>query len=62
MAIEIPDGVEARVTTAGALVSSTVANARVATRGPQHDTAGYAGAADRVTVMVTAGAGSVTIR
>ncbi|MDP9266594.1 MAG: hypothetical protein M3O91_10830 [Chloroflexota bacterium] len=62
MTIEIPDGVEARVTTAGALMSSNVTNARVTTNGSRHDTSGYAAAADRVSVNVTTGAGSVTIR
>ncbi len=60
--IEVPDGVETRVTTTGALISTAVANARVTSHGSQHETPGYAGATDRVTVTVTAGAGSVTIR
>ena len=60
--IEVPDGVETRVTTTGALMSTSVMNSRVTSRGSQHETSAYAAAADRVTVTVTAGAGSVTIR
>lgn len=41
---------------------SNVTNARVTTNGSRHDTSGYAAAADRVSVNVTTGAGSVTIR
>lgn len=56
--IEVPDGVEASITSTGALLSMRSENPRVA--GTQ--TAGYATAADRVTVRVTAGASSVVIR
>ncbi|HZP95857.1 MAG TPA: DUF5668 domain-containing protein [Candidatus Limnocylindria bacterium] len=56
--IEIPDGVEARVNTGGALLSVRSENARVAGA----ETAGYANAKDRVTVRLTAGASSVVIR
>ncbi len=56
--IEIPDGVEARITTSGALTSLHSENARVS----GSETAGYASATDRVTVRVTAGASSITIR
>jgi len=56
--IEVPDGVEARVNTSGALISLRSENARVANQ----ETAGYANAKDRVTIRVTAGASSVVIR
>lgn len=56
--IEIPDGVEARVTTSGALMSIRSENPRVAST----ETSGYASAKDRVSVRVTAGASSVVIR
>jgi hypothetical protein len=56
--IEIPDGVEARVTTSGALMSVRSENPRVAST----ETSGYASAKDRVSVRVTAGASSVVIR
>lgn len=56
--IEVPDGVEARVSTSGALMSLRSENPRLASS----ETAGYAGASDRVTVRVTAGATSVVIR
>lgn len=56
--IEVPEGVEARVNTSGAIISSRSENPRVAA----NETAGYASARDRVTVRVTAGASSVVIR
>jgi len=56
--IEIPDGVEARVSTSGAIISSRSDNPRVA----GSETAGYGSSKDRVTVRVTAGASSVVIR
>lgn len=56
--VEIPDGVEARVTTSGALMSVRSENPRVV----GGETTGYAAAKDRVTIRVTAGASSVTIR
>ena len=55
--IDVPDGVEARVTTTGALMSS-----RTSSRFSGSDTAGYATAKDRVTVRVTAGVSSVLVR
>lgn len=58
LVIEVPDGVEASVTTSGALLSVRSENPRVS--GTQ--TPGYASASDRVTVRVTAGASSIVIR
>lgn len=56
--VEIPAGVEARVTTSGALTSVRSENPRVV----GDETSGYAAAKDRVTIRVTAGATSVSIR
>ena len=56
--IEIPEGVEANVSTSGALMSVRSENPRVA--GTQ--TSGYGSASDRVSVRVTAGASSIVIR
>ncbi len=56
--IEVPDGVEARISTTGALMSLRSENPRLASS----ETAGYASASDRVSVRVTAGATSVVIR
>lgn len=56
--IEIPDGVEARVTTSGALTSLRSENPRLV----GSETTGYAASKDHVTIRVTAGASSVTIR
>jgi len=56
--VEIPDGVEARVATSGALMSMHSENARVA----GSETAGYGSTKERVTVRITAGASSVVIR
>ena len=60
--IDIPDGVEARVTTTGALLTLRSSNPRVTASGSAGETSGYASAQARVTVRVTAGASSVTIR
>jgi hypothetical protein len=56
--IVVPEGVEARVSTTGAIISSRSDNPRVA----GNETAGYSSAKDRVTVRVTAAASSVLIR
>lgn len=56
--IEIPDGVEARVNTTGAIVSVRSENPRVSGT----ETAGYASAKDRVTLRVNGGVSSVVIR
>lgn len=60
--VVVPDGVEARVTTTGALVTLRTTNSRVTASGSTAETSGYAAARTRVNVRVTAGASSVTIR
>jgi hypothetical protein len=60
--IDVPEGVEARVTTTGALLSLRSTNARITAGGSTAETPGYALATSRVTVKVTAGASSITIR
>jgi len=60
--IEVPDGVEVRVTTTGALLTLRSSNGRVAVSGSTAETSGYGSASARITVRVTAGASSVTIR
>jgi hypothetical protein len=60
--IEVPAGVEARVSARGGAVSVNSANARLAISGGAGETAGYATARDRVTVTFEGGAASVTIR
>lgn len=70
VAIVVPDGVEARITTSGGLLSTTVENPRLgaATSSslPRNasavETAGYAAAKDRVTVTVEAGASTIRLR
>ena len=54
--------VEAQVTTKGALLTLRSSNARVTASGNSAQTSGYASATARVTVRVTAGVSSVTIR
>jgi len=60
--IEVPDGVEAQVTTKGALLTLRSSNSRVTASGNSAQTSGYSSATARVTVRVTAGVSSVTIR
>lgn len=60
--IEVPAGVEARVTVSGGAVSLDSDNARLPASGGVAQTAGYASATDRVTVTVDAGAASIRIR
>lgn len=60
--IEVPDGVEARVTTSGAFLSLRSSNTRVTAGDNTAETSGYGSAAARVTVRVTAGASSITVR
>ena len=60
--LEIPAGVEARVTVSGGLVSSSSTNPRATKSGNVIETAGYATAKDRVTVIVNGGASSVSVR
>ncbi|HYK96978.1 MAG TPA: DUF5668 domain-containing protein [Candidatus Acidoferrales bacterium] len=56
--IEVPAGVEARVTVSGGLSSTRFENPRFT----GSETSGYAAAKDRVTIKVTAGASSVVVR
>ena len=56
--IVVPEGVEARITTTGAIVNMRSDNPRIASG----ETSGYATSRDRVTVRVTAGASTITIR
>ncbi|HEY6202023.1 MAG TPA: DUF5668 domain-containing protein [Candidatus Limnocylindria bacterium] len=60
--IEVPDGVEARVTTTGALLTLRSSNPRVTASGSAAQTSGYDSATARVTVRVTAGVSSITVR
>jgi hypothetical protein len=60
--IEVPEGVEARVTTTGALLTLRSSNSRLTASGSAAETSGYGTATARVTVRVTAGVSSVTIR
>lgn len=60
--IEVPAGVEARVTARGGAISVNSTNPRLAISGGAGETAGYATAKDRVTVIFEGGAASVTIR
>ncbi|MDE3112518.1 MAG: hypothetical protein KGK34_06200 [Chloroflexota bacterium] len=68
--IVVPDDVEARVVTTGGVMSVTTLNPRlgsgtssgIARPATIVETAGYATAKDRVTVTVSAGASSITIR
>jgi hypothetical protein len=60
--IVVPEGVEARVTTSGAFLSVQSNNPRVSASGSTAETSGYGTATTRVTVRVTAGASSITIR
>jgi hypothetical protein len=60
--VVVPEGVEARVTTTGALLQLRSTNTRVTVSGSAAETSGYGSATARVTVRVTAGASSITIR
>lgn len=60
--IEVPSGIEARVTVEGGAVSLDSVNPRLAASGGSAQTAGYAGATSRVTVTIDAGAATVHIR
>jgi hypothetical protein len=69
--IAIPDGVEARVSTSGALLSLRSDNTRLGQGGgtggcvacgSSIETSGYASASDRVTVTISAGASSIVVR
>ena len=56
--VEVPDNVEARITTSGGLTSTHRENARFT----GSETSGYAAATNRVTVRISAGATSIVIR
>jgi hypothetical protein len=56
--IEIPAGVEARVTNSGGITTTRYDNPRFS----GSETSGYASAKDRVTIKITSGAGSVVVR
>ncbi|TME76471.1 MAG: hypothetical protein E6I48_04545 [Chloroflexi bacterium] len=60
--IEVPEGVEARVTTTGLVLTLRSSNPRVTASGNSAETSGYGTATARVTVHVTAGASSIAIR
>lgn len=56
--VEVPAGVEARVTSTGGLNSTHFENPRFS----GSETSGYAGAKDRVTVRITSGVTSIVVR
>lgn len=60
--IEIPAEVEARITVSGGLNSASSINPRATKSGSVIETAGYAAAKDRVTVTVSGGVNSVSVR
>jgi hypothetical protein len=56
--IEVPAGVEARITSSGGLNSTHFENPRFS----GSETGGYAGAKDRVTIRISAGVTSIVVR
>lgn len=60
--IELPPGVEARVSVSGGAVSLNSSDPRLGVADRTGQTAGYASASARLTITVTAGAASVTVR
>jgi hypothetical protein len=60
--IEVPDGVEAQVTTKGALLTLRSSNPRVTANGSTAQSSGYESATARVSVRITAGVSSITVR
>ena len=56
--VEVPAGVEARITSTGGLNSTHFENPRFS----GSETSGYAGAKDRVTIRITAGVTSIVVR
>ncbi len=56
--VEVPAGVEARITSSGGLNSTHFENPRFS----GSETSGYAGAEDRVTLRITAGVTSIVVR
>jgi hypothetical protein len=71
MTLLVPDGVEARISTTGGLLSLRSDNTRLGTGGAiggciacgsSVETSGYGAARDRVTVTISAGASSIVVR
>jgi Domain of unknown function (DUF5668) len=71
MTLVVPDGVEARIATTGGLLTLRSDNSRLGSGGSvggcvacgsSVETSGYSSAHDRVTVTITAGASSITVR
>jgi hypothetical protein len=69
--VTVPDGVEARITTSGGLLSLRSDNSRLGNAGSASgifagrssvETSGYGTAHDRVTMTITAGASSIVVR
>jgi hypothetical protein len=60
--IELPAGIEMRLTTRGGALSVQSSNPRLALTGGAGETSGYAAAKDRVTVTFEGGAATVTVR
>src|SRR5207245_9457940 len=69
--VTVPDGVDARISTSGGLLTLRSDNARIGEGGgtggciacgSSVQTSGYGSAKDRVSVTVTAGASSITVR
>jgi hypothetical protein len=63
LTVAVPEGVEARVSTSGAILDVRSENPRLpSSGGGSLETRGYASATDRVTVTITAGASSIVVR
>lgn len=62
LSLEIPSDVEARVTVSGGLITTTSTNPRATKNGSVIETPGYGAAKDRVTVSITGGVSTVTVR
>ena len=62
ISIEIPADVEARITVSGGLNSSSSSNPRTTKNGNVYETAGYAASKDRVTITVSGGVNSISVR
>jgi hypothetical protein len=60
--VEVPDGVEAQITTKGALLTLRSSNPRVVASSNSAETSGYGSATARVSVRITAGVSSIAIR
>jgi hypothetical protein len=62
ISVEIPADVEARVIVSGGLIATVSTNPRATKSGSIIETPGYATAKDRVTVNISGGASSITVR